>query len=127
MDEWKDKLTPEQYRVMRQKGTELPGSGKFLNHNDKGVYTCAACGQELFSSKSKYESTEPGLIGWPSFSELKDNKAVELVEDNSMGMQRTEVICSKCKSHLGHVFNANDSPSGKHYCINSVCLDFKAE
>lgn len=125
MDHWKDKLTPEQYRVMRQKGTELPGSGKYLNHNEQGIYTCAACGQDLFSSESKYDSTEPGLIGWPSFSELKNNKAVDLIEDNTMGMKRTEVVCSKCKSHLGHVFDANDSPSGKHYCINSVCLDFK--
>ncbi len=125
-DDWSKKLSPEQYRVMRQKGTELPGSGKFLNHNEEGIYTCSACGQELFTSNAKYESTEPGLIGWPSFSKLAGNKAVILKDDNSMGMKRTEVICSNCKSHLGHVFDANDSPTGKHYCINSVCLDFKS-
>lgn len=123
--DWKDKLTPEQYKVLRDKGTETPGSGKFLNHNEKGIYTCAACGSELFSSDAKYESTEPGLIGWPSFSELADNSAVELKDDDSLGMRRTEVICKTCGGHLGHVFPANDSPTGTHYCINSVSLDFK--
>jgi peptide-methionine (R)-S-oxide reductase len=123
--EWKAKLTDEQYKVLREKGTENPGSGKFLNHNAKGMYTCAACGNELFSSDAKYDSTEPGLIGWPSFSELARNDAVKLVPDNSLGMRRTEVVCARCGGHLGHVFDASDSPTGQHYCINSVSLDFK--
>lgn len=122
--DWKQKLTPEQYRVLRNKGTELPGSGKFLNHNQQGMYICVACGNELFSSDSKYDSTEPGLIGWPSFSELARNDAVKLVPDDSMSMNRTEVQCAKCGGHLGHVFEAGDSPTGRHYCINSVCLGF---
>ncbi len=123
--DWKKKLTSEEYRVLREKGTEVPGSGKFLNHNEKGMYTCVACGNELFSSGSKYDSTEPGLIGWPSFSALASNKAVKLSDDYELGMHRTEVSCAKCGGHLGHVFDAADSPSGKHYCINSVCLGFK--
>ncbi len=123
--DWKDKLTAEQYNVLRQKGTESPGSGKFLNHNEKGMYTCAACGNELFSSDAKYDSTEPGLIGWPSFSELARNDAVKLVPDNDLWMSRTEVQCAQCGGHLGHVFEAGDSPTGQHYCINSVALDFK--
>lgn len=123
--DWKAKLSPEQYKVLRQKGTEAPGTGKFLNHNEKGMYICAACGNELFSSDAKYESTEPGLIGWPSFSELARNDAVKLVPDDSLGMRRTEVQCAQCGGHLGHVFEANDSPSGQHYCINSAALDFK--
>jgi peptide-methionine (R)-S-oxide reductase len=123
--DWKAKLTPEQYKVLREKGTEVPGTGKYLNHNEKGIYTCAACGSELFHSDAKYESTEPGLIGWPSFAELVNNKAVQLQSDTMLGMARTEVICAKCGGHLGHVFEANDSPTGQHYCINSVALDFK--
>lgn len=125
--DWKKKLTPNQYKVLREKGTEAPFSGKYLNHTKKGMYTCAACGAELFSSDAKYDSTEPGLIGWPSFSELAHNDAVELVEDNSLGMTRSEVTCKTCGSHLGHVFPAGDSPTGTHYCINSVCLDFKSK
>ncbi len=125
--DWKKKLSPEQYHVLREKGTEVPGSGKFLNHNEKGVYTCAACGNELFSSDAKYDSTEPGLIGWPSFSELASNNAVKLTPDDTHGMSRTEVTCAKCGGHLGHVFAASDSPTGVHYCINSVSLDFKPD
>lgn len=123
-DEWKDKLTPEQYKVLVKKGTEAPGSGKFLNHNEKGMYTCAACGNELFSSDAKYDSTEPGLIGWPSFSALARNDAVVLKPDNDLFMKRTEVTCAKCVGHLGHVFEAGDSPTGQHYCINSASLGF---
>jgi methionine-R-sulfoxide reductase len=125
-NEWKQKLTPEQYRVLRQKGTEVPGSGELL-HNDKtGEYSCAACGNVVFASDTKYESTMPGLIGWPSFSEAANNDAVELKPDDSLGMSRTEVICKKCGSHLGHLFDDPTSPNGQHYCINSVSLDFKA-
>ena len=121
----KKKLTPEQYKVLREKGTEAPFSGKFLNHNKKGMYTCADCGNELFASSAKYDSKTPGLIGWPSFCELANNTAVKLVADNSIGMNRNEVVCAKCGGHLGHVFDADDSPTGQHYCINSVSLDFK--
>jgi peptide-methionine (R)-S-oxide reductase len=123
---WKEKLTPEQYRVLRERGTEVPGTGALL-HNDKtGVYRCAACGTELFTSDTKYESTMPGLIGWPAFSAALTNDAVELQDDSSLGMQRTEVVCKNCGSHLGHLFDEDpSSPTGKHYCINSVCLDFK--
>lgn len=124
-DKWKDKLTAEQYKVLRQKQTETPGSGKYLHHNDEGRYVCVACGNVLFNSSSKYDSTEPGLIGWPSFSELASNKAVKLIPDDTLGMHRTEVVCAKCGGHLGHVFEAGDSPTGQHYCINSACLDFK--
>ncbi len=124
-DEWKDKLTPEQYHVLREKGTEAPGSGTLV-HNDKtGDYACAACGQVVFKSDTKFESTMPGLVGWPAFSEVASNQAVKLQEDNSLGMHRTEIICSKCESHLGHLFEDPSSPSGQHYCINSVALDFK--
>jgi peptide-methionine (R)-S-oxide reductase len=123
---WRKKLTPEQYHILREKGTEAPGSGKYLNHSEKGIYTCAVCGAELFSSKAKYESTAPGLAGWPSFSEAADNKALELKEDNSLGMNRVEVMCANCGSHLGHLFkDAPDHPSGVHFCINSACLGFE--
>ncbi len=124
-DDWRSKLSPEQYSVMREKGTEYPGSGKYiLPPTEDGVYTCAACNSELFSSKDQYESTTPGLIGWPSFSELAHNNAVELKDDTSMGMHRTEVTCATCHSHLGHLFPDDSSPNGQHYCINSVCLNF---
>jgi peptide-methionine (R)-S-oxide reductase len=91
------------------------------------MYNCAACGQALFSSDTKYESTTPGLIGWPAFSEAADNGSVELRDDDSLGMHRTEVVCSNCGSHLGHLFADDSSPNGQHYCINSICLDFKAK
>lgn len=124
-DEWRQSLTPEQYRVLRQKGTEAPGSGEYVDFNSDGMYACAACGQPLFSSDTKYESTMPGLIGWPAFSEAAQTGAVELKDDDSHGMHRTEVVCSNCGSHLGHLFEDDSSPNGQHYCINSVCLDFK--
>lgn len=123
-DEWKQKLSPEQYRVLRQKGTEYPGTGELLHNNKFGDYRCAACGNVVFKSGTKYESTTPGLIGWPAFSEAADNDAVELKSDVSLGMGRTEVVCKNCGSHLGHLFDDPSSPNGQHYCINSVCLAF---
>ena len=123
-DEWKQKLTPEQYRVLREKGTEIPGSGALLYNDKAGEYTCAACGQVVFKSDSKYESTTPGLIGWPSFAEAASEGAVSLVEDKSMFMKRIEAVCSNCGGHLGHLFDDASSPNGKHFCINSAALDF---
>jgi peptide-methionine (R)-S-oxide reductase len=115
----KSKLTPEQYAVMRQGGTEAPFSGKYVNDHTKGTYMCAACGQELFSSDTKFDSG----TGWPSFTDPVNLKHITLLRDDTHGMVRTEVRCSNCGSHLGHVFD--DGPSdkgGKRYCINSVCL-----
>jgi peptide-methionine (R)-S-oxide reductase len=123
--EWKAKLTPEQYQVLREKGTERPGSGKYLYNDDKGDYRCAACNALLFHSDTKYESTTPGLVGWPSFSEAADSDAVDLVDDDRHGMHRTEVICKNCGSHLGHLFPDESSPNGKHFCINSAALEFE--
>ena len=126
-DEWRQKLTPEQYRVLREKGTEAPGSGTLFNNEETGEYTCAACGQVVFKSDTKYESKTPGLIGWPSFSDAANNDAVVLSDDKSMFMHRTEVTCANCGSHLGHLFPADDSPNGQHYCINSAALEFKKD
>lgn len=123
-EEWKQKLRPEQYHVLRGKGTEAPFSGgELLRNTATGDYQCAACGQVIFKSGAKYESHTPGLEGWPSFSEAVEG-AVELKNDDSLGMHRTEVVCSRCGSHLGHVFDVNDSPTGKHYCINCAALGF---
>ncbi|HVS58411.1 MAG TPA: peptide-methionine (R)-S-oxide reductase MsrB [Candidatus Saccharimonadales bacterium] len=124
-DNWKQKLTPEQYHVLREKGTEVPGTGKLLYNQEQGMYVCAACGSPLFSSETKYDSTTPGLIGWPSFSEAASKDAVELVDDNRYGMYRTEVVCKTCGGHLGHLFADDSSPSGQHYCVSSVALEFK--
>lgn len=124
-DEWKAKLSPEQYHVLREKGTEAPFSGKLLNEKGTGDFTCAACGAILFTSEHKYDSDIPGLAGWPSFADVAQGDAVELTDDNSLGMHRTEVLCKNCGSHLGHLFDDETSPTGQHYCINSVCLDFK--
>lgn len=121
-DSWKDKLTDEQYKVLREQATEPAFSGALL-HNDKdGNYVCAACGQILFDSTTKFDSGS----GWPSFNSPKNTKAVKLIEDDSLGMSRTEVRCARCGSHLGHVFNdAPDQPTGMRFCINSAALDFK--
>jgi peptide-methionine (R)-S-oxide reductase len=124
-EEWKKKLTPEQYHVLREKGTEYPGTGKLLYNDKDGMYICAACGTKLFSSDSKYESTMPGLIGWPSFAEAANNEALELVQDSTLGMSRTEVNCANCGGHLGHLFEDPSSPNGQHFCINSASLDFE--
>ncbi|MBI2098472.1 MAG: peptide-methionine (R)-S-oxide reductase MsrB [Candidatus Wildermuthbacteria bacterium] len=131
-DEWKEKLTPEQYYVMREKGTEQPFSGKYWNSHEKGMYKCASCGVELFSSDTKFDSG----TGWPSFTEPANLKNIELKEDLSGGMRRTEVQCKRCGSHLGHVFDdlprhlrskAGGPMGGKRYCINSVCLALEKE
>lgn len=124
-DEWKQRLTPEQYYLLRENGTEIPGTGALLFNDEIGVYKCVACGNEVFKSDSKYDSETPGLIGWPSFSEAANDKAVILSEDNSLGMHRTEVTCAVCGGHLGHLFPADDSPNGQHFCINSGALDFE--
>jgi peptide-methionine (R)-S-oxide reductase len=119
-EEWKKALTPEQYAVLRGKGTERPFTGKYYKTDEKGMYVCAACGAELFSSESKYDSG----CGWPSFDRAKDSGAVVFKEDDTMGMRRTEVLCARCGGHLGHVFD--DGPketTGQRFCINSASLD----
>lgn len=123
-EEWKQRLTPEQYAVLRQKGTETPFSGELLYNDKPGEYRCAACGNLLFASDAKYESDMPGLAGWPSFADIASSDAVELRDDTSHGMQRVEVVCKNCGSHLGHLFDDEASPTSKHYCINSCALDF---
>ncbi|MBI2984688.1 MAG: peptide-methionine (R)-S-oxide reductase MsrB [Candidatus Kerfeldbacteria bacterium] len=117
----KNKLTPEQYNVCFLKGTEPPGSGKFLHHQAKGMYVCVVCGQELFRSDTKFDSK----TGWPSFWDPAFAAHVKTVDDLSLGMHRLEVQCSRCGSHLGHVFDDGPAPTGKRYCINSLALDFK--
>jgi peptide-methionine (R)-S-oxide reductase len=120
-DKWKEKLTEEQYEIMRLKGTEAPFTGKLLHNDKEGKYYCAACGAELFSSDKKFDSGS----GWPSFYDAKLEN-IELRDDLSLGIIRTEVICKKCKSHLGHLFNdAPQTETGQRYCVNSASLKFK--
>ena len=130
-EQWRKELTPEEYKVLREKGTEVPFSGEYVETKEKGMYRCRACGAELFSSDAKFDSG----TGWPSFTEPANRTNIELKEDLSQGMRRTEILCKNCGSHLGHVFD--DLPrfagkagglagmGGKRYCINSVCLSLE--
>ena len=120
--EWREVLTPEQYRVMREHATEAPWSGEHNYTKDDGVYRCAGCGAELFSSEAKFDSGS----GWPSFYEPARPENVETEEDDSFFMRRTEIHCANCGSHLGHVFEDGPDPTGLRYCINSVCLTLDA-
>ena len=121
-DEWKARLTPQQYAVLREKGTDAPFSGSLVDNHDTGDYMCAACGTKLFDSSTKFESGS----GWPSFYDPANKDVVKLIEDSSLGMRRTEVVCATCGGHLGHLFNdAYDQPTGNRFCMNSTSLDFK--
>ena len=117
---WKDKLTEEEYQVTRQCGTEPPFSGKYYNHKEEGIYKCVCCDAELFSSSTKYDSGS----GWPSFYDVVNKDSIQEIEDNSLGMTRIEIKCSKCDAHLGHIFPDGPNPTGMRYCINSLSLDF---
>lgn len=122
-DEWKKSLTPEQYKILRKKHTEVAFTGKLLHHKGVGVYKCAGCGNVLFASEAKFDSG----TGWPSFNRPAAEDSVKLEEDRSWGMRRTEVLCSRCGGHLGHLFDDGPPPTEKRYCINSGALEFEEQ
>jgi methionine-R-sulfoxide reductase len=119
--EWREKLSPEQYHVLREKGTERPYTGKFYQHSETGIYMCGGCGEELFTSDMKFDAH----CGWPSFDREIGEGRIKKVKDYSHGMIRTEIICAKCGGHLGHLFDDGPTETGLRYCVNSLSLDFK--
>lgn len=119
--EWKRCLTPDEYRITREKGTEPPGSGKYYNHHEQGQYHCKCCNTPLFTSDSKYNSGS----GWPSFFQPIDDEQIKLTRDTTLGMIRTEISCAKCDAHLGHVFEDGPAPTGLRFCVNSLSLSFE--
>ncbi|PCI95572.1 MAG: peptide-methionine (R)-S-oxide reductase [Flavobacteriales bacterium] len=119
--DWSSILTPEEYRVMREKGTERPFTGEYYIHNDNGIYKCKGCNQELFSSSSKFDAG----CGWPSFDEEIEKGKIKEISDKTHGMVRTEIVCANCDTHLGHVFNDGPTNTGLRYCVNSISLDFE--
>lgn len=122
-DEWRELLGPERFRILREKGTERAFTGQYNDVTDEGLFVCGACGEELFDSSAKYDSGS----GWPSFYAPIDEENIEMEEDTSLGMRRTEIVCARCGSHLGHVFPDGPQPSGMRYCVNSASLDFKPQ
>jgi len=122
-EQWSEELSPEQYHICREKGTEPPFTGKYLSNKEPGIYTCACCGAELFDATTKFDSG----TGWPSFWDVLEQAKVKLIEDHTHGMTRVEVTCANCGAHLGHVFPDGPQPTGQRYCINSAALGFLKE